>query len=202
MLGKIKVGAILRVPKNAKGIVIFAHGSGSSRLSPRNNFVAENLAEDGLASLLLDLLTIEEETDRGNVFDINLLAERLVLATEFILKQLELKNLPIGYFGASTGAAAALKAAAIIGLKIKAVVSRGGRPDLALDVLPNVLAPTLLIVGSLDTEVIEMNKAAFKELNSIKKMILIEGAEHLFENPGELEEVAKEAIEWYLKYLK
>jgi len=195
------IRGILEVPKNAKGIVIFSHGSGSGRLSPRNNFVAKVLQKAGIATLLVDLLTPKEELNRKNVFDIDLLTERLKLVTDFIKKNKETKNLSIDYFGASTGAASALRASAEQGSQIKAVVSRGGRPDLAMSYLPEVKSPTLLLVGELDEGVIELNQEAYKKLNCKKELKIIEGAGHLFEEPGKLEEVANLATGWFKKYL-
>lgn len=200
-LKDVIVKGILTVPEDAKGLVIFAHGSGSSRLSPRNNFVAGILQKSGLATLLLDLLTPEEEADRANVFDISLLATRLEEATGWIKENPEVKDLPIGYFGSSTGAAAALQAAAARGKEIKAVVSRGGRPDLAMEYLPDVSAATLLIVGGEDHGVIPLNKEAFEKLAAEKELSIIPGATHLFEEPGALEEVARLAAEWFVKHL-
>lgn len=196
---------LLMIPEHAKGIVLFAHGSGSGRLSPRNQFVAKKLQEKGLATLLMDLLTAEEEEidekTRQFRFDIDLLAERLKGCTEWVLHQEEISSLAVGYFGASTGAAAALMAASEQGDIIKAVVSRGGRPDLAIDQLANVSAPTLLIVGGEDLAVIEMNKKALDALQSIKKLEIVPGATHLFEEPGTLEEVAELASNWFTTYL-
>ncbi|MCH8049181.1 dienelactone hydrolase family protein [Patescibacteria group bacterium] len=199
--GKTTKG-ILSVPDEAKGLVLFAHGSGSSRLSPRNTIVARELQQAGLATLLMDLLTPEEEADRVNVFDIDLLAKRLQDTTSWLDQSAEIKDLTIGYFGASTGAAAALQAAAGLGEKIKAVVSRGGRPDLAMDYLPDVKAPTLLIVGGDDEPVIGMNQEALTALRCEKKIEIVPGATHLFEEPGKLEEVARLATGWFTKYLK
>lgn len=192
---------LLGVPAGARGIVIFAHGSGSGRLSPRNNYVASELRQAGLATFLLDLLTPSEEADRRNVFDIGLLASRLAQATRWVAGQARTKALIPGYFGASTGAAAALTAAALPGSEIRAVVSRGGRPDLALDVLPSVEAPTLLLVGSLDGPVIGMNERAHAALGGKKRLIVIEGAGHLFEEPGTLDEVVRYAADWFLVHL-
>jgi dienelactone hydrolase len=195
----------LTIPDKAEGIVLFAHGSGSSRHSPRNRFVAQTLHEGGLATLLIDLLTQNEEmVDRetGHLrFNIDLLAGRLEGATEWLLQQPETDQLNIGYFGASTGAAAALIAAAEWPDIVKAVVSRGGRPDLASLALPQVEAPTLLIVGGHDGPVIDMNQHALARLQTIKKMEIIPGAGHLFEEPGTLEEVARLARQWFLTYL-
>ncbi|ACB94603.1 dienelactone hydrolase family protein [Beijerinckia indica] len=195
------LSGLLGVPEGAQGIVIFAHGSGSGRMSPRNNYVAAALRQAGLATFLLDLLTPAEEQDRRNVFDIDLLAARLTRATQWIAEKPETAALVPGYFGASTGAGAALKAAARPQSDVAAVVSRGGRPDLALDVLPHVRAPTLLLVGSLDGPVIGMNQRAFDALPGKKKIIIVEGASHLFEEPGTLDEVVRHATDWFLTYL-
>jgi putative phosphoribosyl transferase len=192
---------LLGVPADAGGIVIFAHGSGSGRLSPRNNHVAAALRRRGLATFLLDLLTPQEEADRQNVFDIDLLATRLVEATHWIADNAETSQLAPAYFGASTGAAAALTAAARPGSAIAAVVSRGGRPDLALDLLPQVTAPTLLLVGSLDGPVIGMNERALAALGGEKRLIVIEGAGHLFEEPGTMEQVVRHAADWFLNHI-
>jgi dienelactone hydrolase len=194
------LGGLLGVPDGARGIVAFAHGSGSGRLSPRNNHVAAALRQAGLATFLLDLLTPEEERDRRNVFDIDLLAGRLVLATRWLRQRLETSQLAVGYFGASTGAAAALRAAAAEP-DIAAVVSRGGRPDLALEVLPAVRAPTLLLVGSRDGPVIGMNEQAYHALRAAKQLVIVEGAGHLFEEPGTLDEVVRHATQWFLDHL-
>lgn len=199
-LGKLTLEGDLTIPNNAKGLVLFAHGSGSSRKSPRNRYVAQVLNSGGVATLLFDLLTPEEErVDAVTAelrFNIDLLTERLVKVTQFILKE----GLKIGYFGASTGAAAALKAAAQLPNEIAAVVSRGGRPDLALERLPQVQAPTLLIVGSLDLQVIEMNKTALKLMRCEKELKIVAGATHLFEEPGTLENVAEVALDWFLSH--
>jgi len=202
---KIILDGDLVVPEKAIGIVLFAHGSGSSRFSPRNRYVAEVLQKSNIATLLMDLLTKEEEAI-DNVtahlrFDIEMLAERLVAVTEWIKENKETKNLSIGYFGASTGAAAALIAAAKIP-GIKAVVSRGGRPDLAIPYLSKVKAPTLLIVGGDDDVVIGMNEEAMEHLSVVKKLEIVEGATHLFEEPGTLEKAARLAADWFRKYLK
>src|SRR5258707_5417224 len=195
----------LNIPDNPRGVVLFVHGSGSSRFSPRNQFVARQLESAGLATLLIDLLTArEEEEDRytGHLrFDIPLLSKRVVAATDWLLSQPTTRNLKIGYFGASTGAAAALVAAAERPLAVGAVVSRGGRPDLAGSALSAVRAPTLLIVGSKDTQVIELNRMAFSLLRTEKRMEIIPGATHLFEEPGTLEKVAELAREWFTRYL-
>jgi len=190
----------LTVPKGAKGIVLFAHGSGSSRLSPRNTYVAKALQKAGIGTLLFDLLTDDEAADRENVFDIDFLGHRLVDATRWLRAQAKFAKYPIGYFGASTGAAAALVAAARDS-SIRAVVSRGGRPDLAMKCLDRVKAPTLLIVGGDDSPVIEMNQQAFERLRCQKAMTIVPGATHLFEEPGTLEEVVRLARDWFAKYL-
>jgi len=192
---------LLGVPSNAKGLVIFAHGSGSGRLSPRNNQVAAGLRDARLATLLLDLLRPEEEVDRANVFDIQLLASRLVSATNWALANPDLADLRIGYFGASTGAGAALVAAARLGDEIGAVVSRGGRPDLAGDALARVKAPSLLIVGGADGPVIPLNRLAYERLRGIKDMVIVPGAGHLFEEPGTLDQVMDHAQRWFLRFL-
>lgn len=192
----------LILPENATGIVLFSHGSGSSRLSPRNRMVAELIQQQNIGTFLFDLLTDEEDEMYENRFNIDLLSDRLIETTQWIMEQDSTSKLPIGYFGASTGAASALRAAAHFKEKIKAVVSRGGRPDLAITELPQVTAPTLLIVGNLDTPVITMNKMALEKLKSIKELDIVSGATHLFEEPGKLQEVAGLAINWYKKYLK
>jgi putative phosphoribosyl transferase len=203
--GKDAINGNLEVPRGATGIVLFAHGSGSSRFSPRNTYVARLMNKKGFATLLMDLLTAEEdavdELTAEFRFNINLLATRLVDATTWLQKNPSTKNLSIGYFGASTGAAAALIAAAKIPDSIKAVVSRGGRPDLAADYLPQVKAPTLLIVGGDDTEVLEMNKDALRRMHSEKKLEIVPGATHLFEETGKLQEAAELAIKWFDKHL-
>jgi len=192
----------LIVPEAAKGIVLFAHGSGSSRHSPRNNFVAGVLREAGLGTLLMDLLTREEDVNYETRFDIDLLTRRLEFATEWLMSRPEHSGAKLGYFGASTGAAAALRAAAALGKKIAAVVSRGGRPDLAMETLKRVEAPTLLIVGGLDDVVIDLNRQAYKELRNEKDLIIVPGATHLFEEPGALDEVARLASGWFLRHFE
>jgi dienelactone hydrolase len=191
----------LAVPSAAEGLVLFAHGSGSGRLSPRNNYVAGVLRESGVATLLFDLLTEAEDRIYENRFDIDLLTHRLLLATQWAGQQAATRGLALGYFGASTGAAAALRAAAALGPEIGAVVSRGGRPDLALDDLARVQAPTLLIVGGNDAAVIELNRAAYRELRGDKELKIIPGATHLFEEPGTLEQVANAAADWFRHHL-
>jgi len=193
-------GALV-VPARASGIVLFAHGSGSSRHSPRNNFVAGVLRSAGLGTLLMDLLTRGEDVAPEARFDIDLLTRRLEAATRWVAELEQTKSLALGYFGASTGAAAALRAAASLGARIGAVVSRGGRPDLAWPALRRVEAPTLLIVGGLDDVVIELNQRAYEELRAEKQLITIPGATHLFEEPGTLEDVARLASEWFRRYL-
>ena len=200
-IGPQRLQALFGVPAESAGLVLLAHGSGSGRLSPRNNRVAASLRAAGLATLLLDLLTPAEERDRANVFDIPLLASRLSSAADWALAAPETAHLPIGYFGASTGAAAALVAAAQPRSPAKAIVSRGGRPDLAGDALPHVLAPTLLIVGSLDTEVIALNRMAYERLRAPKELVIVEGAGHLFEEPGTMDEVQRLAASWFSRYL-
>ncbi len=185
----------------AAGLILFAHGSGSSRHSPRNNFVAAALRQAGLATLLFDLLSEAEAEDRANVFDIGLLADRLVAATAWARSFTKTRSLPIGYFGASTGAAAALVAAARLGYGIGAVVSRGGRPDLAGDALPRVKAPTLLIVGGRDLEVIALNREALRSLRCESKIEIVPNATHLFEEPGTLEAVVDLARDWFIARL-
>lgn len=200
-LASVTLKGDLTVPENATGIVIFSHGSGSSRFSSRNKMVAELIQQHHIGTFLFDLLTEEEDEINENRFNIDLLSERLIATTQWLMEQESTKELPIGYFGASTGAASALRAAAHFKQKIKAVVSRGGRPDLAISDLPQVTAPTLLIVGSLDTPVITMNKMAYDTLEAPKEMKIVEAATHLFEEPGKLQEVADFAIDWYKKHL-
>ena len=204
--GPVVLEGNLTVPRNAAGIVLFAHGSGSSRHSSRNRYVAAKFQEAGLATLLFDLLTTdEEEVDRytGHLrFDIGLLAERLVGATHWLARQPRVAELPVGYFGASTGGGAALVAAAELPEVVRAVVSRGGRPDLAGDALPNVQAPTLLIVGGRDYPVIDLNRQALEQLGAVKKELkIVPGATHLFEEPGTLQQVAELAAGWFGRHL-
>lgn len=200
-VGHVTLEGMLKIPPSAKGIVLFAHGSGSSRFSPRNNFVADILGKAGLATLLIDLLTKNEDEIYETRFDINLLSKRLEAVALWLNKDLKTKHLSIGLFGASTGAAAALNVAAAQQLIIKAVVSRGGRTDLAMDTLSLVLAPTLFIVGGLDFGVIELNEKAFLKLQCVKRFEIVPDATHLFEEPGRLEEVSRLAREWFSKYL-
>ena len=203
--GKGNIQGNLAVPSGAKGAVLFAHGSGSGRFSPRNQYVAKMLNKAGIATFLIDLLTQEEEDiDVATAeyrFDIELLAKRLIDATEWLTMRQGTRNLKIGYFGASTGAAAALIAAAKLPQHIKAVVSRGGRPDLAMEYIPNVRAPTLFIVGGDDYEVIELNRTAMKNFPVEYKLEIVHGATHLFEEAGKLEEVANLATKWFSKFL-
>ncbi|MFH1620643.1 MAG: alpha/beta hydrolase [Patescibacteria group bacterium] len=191
----------LMIPPASHSMVLFVHGSGSSRLSPRNKFVAEEINKAGIGTLLFDLLTDEEDEVYETRFNIGLLTERLLSVTRWIKNELD-TPVNLGYFGASTGAAAALCAAAKLGKDVKAVVSRGGRPDMAVDDLLRVGSPTLLIVGGDDEEVIELNRRAFDALDCVKELKIIPGATHLFEEPGTLEQVAQLAALWFMKYLK
>ena len=200
-LAPLSLRGNLVLPEHGRGLVLFAHGSGSSRLSPRNRFVAERLQRKGLGTLLFELLRDDEAVDRRNVFDISLLAERLALATDWVRLRTDLRSLPIGYFGASTGAAAALVADTITHHSIAAIVSRGGRPDLAGVALRAVRAPTLLIVGGADHGVIELNEQAFAQLTCEKRLEIVPGASHLFEEPGTLDEVVALARDWFARRL-
>ena len=196
-----KLGGELIVPAGAIGVVAFAHGSGSSRHSPRNRYVAGELHKARLATLLLDLLTEDEAEDRENVFDIELLARRLRGAARWLAGEPQTASLRLGYFGASTGAAAALLAAAQEPEQVSAVVSRGGRPDIVMLWLPKVRAPTLLIVGEDDQPVLDWNRSAYRRLETEKKLVVVPRATHLFEEPGTLEEVARHAAGWFSRYL-
>jgi putative phosphoribosyl transferase len=204
-VGAVELEGNLRIPDDAQGVVLFAHGSGSGRHSPRNRYVAEALHEANLATLLIDLLTPEEEEEdlrtRHLRFDIRLLADRLAGATDWLLETPDTQNLRVGYFGASTGAGAALVAAAERTEAVGAVVSRGGRPDLAGEALPCVTAPTLLIVGGEDEPVIGMNREALVRIRSEKELAVVPGAAHLFEEPGKLQEVARLAANWFVQHL-
>jgi putative phosphoribosyl transferase len=204
-VGEVVVEGTLTLPPSAKSVVLFAHGSGSGRFSPRNQYVAKEFNKAQIGTLLFDLLTQEEEEQDVVTaeyrFDIPLLAERLIGATEWLRNDPKTKKLAFGYFGASTGAAAALIASAKLPTEVSVVVSRGGRPDLAGDFLLRVTVPTLLLVGGLDTEVIELNREAMDKMKNEKKLVIITGATHLFEEPGTLEEVAKIATEWFLRHL-
>lgn len=199
--GGVTLQGILGVTAEARGVILFAHGSGSGRFSPRNNFVARRLQGGGFATLLVDLLEESEADDRCKVFDIDLLADRLLAAKAWLGEDPRTRTLLVGYFGASTGAGAALQAAARESATIGAVVSRGGRPDLAKRYLPLVAAPTLLIVGGEDFSVIQMNEEAFTQLTCPKKLVIVPGATHLFEEPGKLEQVADHARRWFQLYL-
>jgi putative phosphoribosyl transferase len=205
-VNKASIEGNINVPAGAKGVVLFAHGSGSSRFSPRNQYVANVFNKAGLATLLIDLLTGEEEEidmRTGQLrFDIALLTERLIGAAEWIKKTIRTKNLKLGIFGSSTGAAAALVTAAKLQGDVVAVVSRGGRPDLAMEYLKEVMAPTLFIVGGRDTVVLDLNKKAMMQLSAEEKLEIVTGASHLFEEPGKLEEVAKLSTAWFLEHLK
>ncbi len=196
-----ELGGELHLPEGVNAIVLFAHGSGSSRFSPRNRFVARELEKLGLGTLLMDLLREDEAASRHNVFDIELLASRLLEARRWLDGVAAPRALRVGYFGASTGAAAALVAAATDPEKVHAVVSRGGRPDLAAPWLPRVQAPTLLIVGERDSPVLEWNEEAYRLLHVEKKLIVVPGATHLFEEPGTLEEAAAHAGRWFERHL-
>ena len=199
--GRRRLSGILHIPPGAEGVVVFAHGSGSGRFSPRNQFVARVLQEAGLATLLIDLLEEEEADDRNKVFDIELLADRLQRAASWLSQDPGTQGLLLGYFGASTGAGAALAAAAQQPDAISAIVSRGGRPDLAGAYLADVQAPTLLIVGGMDEGVIELNEHALRRLNCPKELVIVPGATHLFSEPGTLEEVARLAKDWFVQHL-
>lgn len=198
---EIELTGNLSIPQQTRGIVVFAHGSGSSRHSSRNQFVANAIHETGFATLLFDLLTEQEEKDNSKKFEIALLRDRLIGVSEWLQTDSRTTDLNLGYFGASTGAAATLEAAAVLGDKVKAIVSRGGRPDLAAHVLPLVKAPTLLLVGGFDYEVITLNEQAFSLLTCQKELIIVEDATHLFDEPGKLEEVAIHADQWFHQHL-
>jgi putative phosphoribosyl transferase len=195
--GHVRLGGQLGVPSSPLGVAVFAHGSGSGRFSPRNTFVASWLQQGRVATLLIDLLTPDEAEDRRKIFDIDLLADRILSAKVWLEQDDRTRGLGIGYFGASTGAGAALQAAARDPSSIRAIVSRGGRPDLAEQYLPSVTAPTLLIVGGNDKPVIEMNRTAYRLLSCPKRLMIVPGASHLFEETGTLEEVARQALDWF-----
>jgi len=200
---QVLIEGMLELPAKPSGLVLFAHGSGSSRHSPRNNFVARVLRDAGFGTLLMDLLTPQEDQVYPMRFDITLLTRRLLLTSHWVKDHLHTAHLPIGYFGASTGAAAALRAAAAMGDRVRAVVSRGGRPDLAGQAeLMAVRAPTLLLVGGLDTQVIDLNQAAYALLSCTKKLSIVPGATHLFEEAGTLEQVASQAAAWFGQHLE
>jgi putative phosphoribosyl transferase len=200
-IDSITLQGILSIPKKPQGIVLFVHGSGSSRLSPRNNFVAEILNNANFATLLIDLLSDKEDLNYETRFNIHLLTERVSKIIDWIKNAEILQNMPLGLFGASTGAAAALEAANLKKQVVKAVVSRGGRPDLAMNSLPHVKCPTLLIVGGNDSEVLQLNQIAYEALHCTKKLEIIPSATHLFEEPGCLEKVAELASDWFLSHL-
>jgi putative phosphoribosyl transferase len=199
--GTARLAGHFRVPAGCSGFVVFAHGSGSSRHSPRNRYVASVLEDAGIGTLLMDLLTPNEEAHRSSTFDIALLAGRLEAATDWLRAQPEAKGKPVAYFGASTGAAAALWAAAQRPSQVAAIVSRGGRPDLAGPRLADVEAPTLLVVGGKDEVVLGLNRKAQAQLSCPTDLVVIPGATHLFEEPGALEQVARLALDWFLRYL-
>lgn len=199
-VGEIRLKGVLCIPEECMGVVIFSHGSGSSRLSKRNQYVASYLQKNGFGTLLFDLLTPEEDLYYINRFEIDMLHERLVAATKWLQKHPSARDLSIGYFGASTGAASALKAAAKLP-DIFAVVSRGGRPDLAMEDLPDVKVACLFIVGSLDSEVLSLNKKAYEKLNCEKRIEVVDGASHLFEEEGKLELVAELASSWFKSHI-
>ncbi|MBI3604560.1 MAG: dienelactone hydrolase family protein [Nitrospirae bacterium] len=200
-LADVSLEGSLGLPSGAEGVVLFSHGSGSSRHSPRNNFVADLLRQSGIGTLLFDLLTEEEDARYDTRFNIPLLTRRLIRATRWLIEDQKPKRFSIGYFGASTGAAAALEAAAKLPADVCAVVSRGGRPDLAMETLPFVKAPTLLIVGGNDFQVIDLNRLAYDQLTGKKEMAIIPGATHLFEEPGTLERAAELAVGWFTLHL-
>jgi len=200
-IGDIRFPGTVGIPLGARGLVLFAHGSGSSRLSPRNVFVARGLHEAGLATLLFDLLTEREDRVYETRFDITLLTERMTGAAEWALAEPFTRELGLGFFGASTGAAAALRAAAKLGPEVFAVVSRGGRPDMTGPVIADVRSPTLLIVGERDTTVVGLNRLAFAQLRVEKELAIVPGATHLFEEPGALEEVTRLAADWFVRHL-
>jgi putative phosphoribosyl transferase len=197
----IPLDGFLGLPASTTGIVLFAHGSGSGRFSPRNRLVAAHLQQGGVATLLIDLLLADETEDRRNVFNIDLLADRVLMASAWLREDARTKHLPLGYFGASTGAGASVQAAARATFPIGAIVSRGGRPDLAEAHLPKVTSPTLLLVGGEDQAVIEMNQLAYQLLRCPKQLTIVPGATHLFEEPGTLEQVADQALTWFRRHL-
>ena len=200
-VGDVALPGLLAIPAAARGVVVFAHGSGSSRLSPRNNYVAEVIRDRGLGTLLFDLLTEEEDRVRENRFDVPLLTDRLVAATQWLTDHEQARGLNVGYFGSSTGAASALRAAVRPETDVRAVVSRGGRVDMASEVLDEVTVPTLFVVGGADTQVLELNREAADQLTGEKELHVVEGAGHLFEAEEELEEVATVAADWFERTL-
>jgi dienelactone hydrolase len=201
-IGPLALPGTLTLPPHCKGLVVFAHGSGSSRLSPRNTHVARQLNDHGFATLLFDLLSDQEAENRRNVFDISLLGSRVHEALHWVSRQPDLAALRIGIFGASTGAAAALVAAAKAPRVVRAVVSRGGRPDLAGEALQDVEAPTLLIVGGMDYDVLELNREAQRQMRCPTSLVVVPGATHLFEEPGTLDQVVATASDWFAKHLR
>ncbi|MBK9637631.1 MAG: dienelactone hydrolase family protein [Bacteroidetes bacterium] len=201
-IGKIKLEGELIIPNHSKSLVIFSHGSGSSRFSTRNNFVAKELHKQNISTFLFDLLTKEEDELYSNRFNIDLLTERLIIATKYMSTLQECSELRIGYFGASTGAASALRAAASLPKMVEALVSRGGRPDLAIDIAPKIKIPTLLIVGERDYDVLNLNKEVYEILICEKKLAVIPGATHLFEEQGTLNEAAIIAADWFNIFLQ
>ena len=201
VVGPLALPGLLSVPSGCKGLVVFAHGSGSSRLSPRNTHVARQLNDRGFATLLFDLLGDQEAADRRNVFDISLLGSRVLAALHWVKRREDLAMLPVGIFGASTGAAAALVAAAKAPDFVQAVVSRGGRPDLAGDALDKVEAPTLLVVGGRDHDVLDLNRAAQRRMHCPTRLIVVPGATHLFEEPGAMDQVVAAASDWFSEHL-
>ena len=200
-LEDVRLGGFLELPANAESVVVFAHGSGSTRFSPRNNYVASVLRQEGLGTLLFDLLTHQEDLAYKTRFNIDLLAARLSAATLWLLSRPDSSGVSVGYFGASTGAAAALQASTTIS-NVNAIVSRGGRPDLAWDYLEKVKAPTLLIVGGKDEEVLQLNQQALAQLKVDRDLVVVPGATHLFDEPGALEEVARNAARWFRRFLR
>jgi putative phosphoribosyl transferase len=199
--GHVVLGGVLTLPPGCRAAVIFAHGSGSSRHSPRNRLVANSLHDAGIGTLLFDLLTIEEDAVYENRFDIDLLTGRLKSATLWTREEPRTRDMILGYFGASTGTASALRAAADLGREMRAVVSRGGRPDLAGTALSRVVAPVLLIVGGNDGPVIDLNQRAYEMIKTEKQLVIVPGATHLFEERGALEEVARLAVQWFTRHL-
>ena len=202
IIQNVELKGVLEIPAKAESLVIFAHGSGSGRLSERNSFVARELKKSGMATLLFDLLTEKEDQVYENRFNIETLTERLIAVTKWCVESDRTRKLRIGYFGASTGAAAALSAAAYWGTKVKAIVCRGGRPDLAMEVLDLIESPTLLIVGGEDKQAIDLNRQAYQKIGAIKKIEVVTGATHLFEEPGTMEKVAEPSTQWFIKSLQ
>lgn len=198
----LSLHAVVTIPDVARGVVIFAHGANSDRYSPRNQFVARQLNAAGFATISADLLTEEESHDRMNVFDIDLLASRITMIARWTVHHTRLRGLPLALFGSNSGAAAALKAAAQLGDRVQAVISRGGRPDLASECLEDVLAPTLLVVGSEDTPVVSMNEWVLPRIQAVHELVVIDGADHLFEEEGALQKVADISLTWLERFMK